>query len=420
MTIRYVTEDSLREVLREGFTPSKEIDTPERLLGRRNSLRDIGRAFNSRGRHAFIYGDRGVGKTSLAVTAASIEASSSGLPIYVACGKTSSFSDVFQAIGNGVIEVEKRFRENKLAGGLKFGIEGMSVAANLSKESATNVPSPKTVQDAIDILKFVSAKGMGRKVVIVDELDRIASEHDRALFAEVIKNGSAVGDDVKIIYCGIGQSVDELLGAHLSVGRYFEPVEVEKLSHDILWRIVSGVAEELEISIPQEFLTRIGVISDGFPHFVHLMGECMIWEMHDDSRELQACERSHFEGGVRGALQRTEPALRLAYQKATEKTKNKSQYEEALWALADTSETRRQIKEIFERSYIRIQNEIGDKKYMDKQTLNARLLTLRDERHGSVVVGHGAGYFSFRENVFRGFVRLKAETEKVPLKRDRT
>src|ERR1043166_9385902 len=48
------------------------------------------------GRHIFIYGDRGAGKTSLALTAAYEHNPSSGNPAYVACGSTTTFSSIVQ------------------------------------------------------------------------------------------------------------------------------------------------------------------------------------------------------------------------------------------------------------------------------------------------------------------------------------
>jgi hypothetical protein len=55
---------------------------------------------------------------------------------------------------------------------------------------------------------------------------------------------------------------------------------------------------------------------------------------------------------------------------------------------------------------------------MDREKLNARLLTLRSDAHGNIVRGFGSGYFAFRENVLRGYVRLKAETEGIELMPD--
>ena len=53
-----------------------------------------------------------------------------------------------------------------------------------------------------------------------------------------------------------------------------------------------------------------------------------------------------------------------------------------------------------------------------KDTFNQRLLSLRLEGHGRIIVGHGAGWYSFRENLMRGYVRLQAENQQIELGRD--
>lgn len=304
---------------------------------------------------------------------------------------------------------------SKFAGNISYA--GAAVGGGIEREAMGAIPKPSTITEALDILSYVAAKRHGRTIVVIDEFDRLKSDEDKVQFAELVKNLSTRNLDLRLILCGIGQSVDDILGAHLSSGRYFEPLELEKLHHNFLLDIIQGAADKLHVEIPRETLLRIGIISDGFPHFVHLVGECMFWAMHDSPDEVRCAHREHYEEATRSALKRTEPALRKAYQRATEKAKNQLEYEEALWALADRSETRRQVKSIYENSYKRIisQRKLVDREPMDREKLNARLLTLRSDAHGAIIVGHGSGFYSFRENVMRGYVRLKAETEGIEL-----
>ncbi len=86
MAIQRLEEDAFKAILKEHLTPARAINSPQHLRGREKTLTQIDRAFNSPGKHIFIYGDRGVGKTSLAQTAASIHQSADAEPILVACG----------------------------------------------------------------------------------------------------------------------------------------------------------------------------------------------------------------------------------------------------------------------------------------------------------------------------------------------
>src|SRR5947209_6756512 len=73
------------------LSPSQAIQTPEHLRGRDKQLDDIRRSLYLEGRQVFIYGYRGVGKTSLAQTAAIQYQSSDALPILLSCTENGTF-----------------------------------------------------------------------------------------------------------------------------------------------------------------------------------------------------------------------------------------------------------------------------------------------------------------------------------------
>lgn len=50
----------------DAFTPAKVIDSPDRFSGRQGQLQAIADALDMDGGHIVIYGNRGVGKSSLA------------------------------------------------------------------------------------------------------------------------------------------------------------------------------------------------------------------------------------------------------------------------------------------------------------------------------------------------------------------
>lgn len=419
MSIAGITEEKFRDIIAANLTPSEEIKTPERLFGRHKNLTSIDRALNSPGRQIFIYGDRGVGKSSLAVTAAHLHTGSANVPIYVPCGRLSGFSDVIQAVGNKTIGIVERFE--KPATGRSFNLSVPligGIGASGGTAGSTSIPAPTTIDEALDVIRFVAEKRKGRLVVVIDELERIEKVDERDKFAEFIKNIPTLGNDVRFIFCGIASDVDELLNAHPSAGRILEAIKLERLRHDALWEIITTVTEKVGIKIATEMLIRISQISDGFPHFVHLIGDTMLWSVFDDPEVISSIDRRHFRTGIKGAIERSDVVLRGQYQKAVQKTRNTLDYQEALWALADSTSDQRQVTDIHATSYRRIMEKRGSRQALPRETFNQRLLSLRKEGHGRVVVGHGSGWFGFRENMMRGYVRLRAEDEDVILGRD--
>ncbi|WP_120500181.1 ATP-binding protein [Roseovarius sp. EL26] len=419
MAILDFDEKKVEEIIQKHLSPSAEIRDPERLIGRDKFLKKIRRALNSPKRHVFIHGERGVGKTSLAITAGQLLAPHDDNFVYVDCGQNTTFGEVIQRIGNSVIDVSKRLSSSGPTIGGGVGVAGLgNLNLNFKGGEVTNIPAPTSTAEAYDILQFVRQKRTGQIIIVIDEFDRI-QHTEKTAFAELLKNVGTQIDDLRLIFCGIGMNVEEVLGEHGSTGRTFETVEMDKLSHDKLWQIINSATEPLGISIGSGILKRIGIISDGFPHFVHLIGECLIYAMLDDEKTVSICERRHFEIALTEALQKTEPYLRSKYSMATEKTKLQNEYEEALWALADRTETRRKLDDI-EASYRRITAQRHFRKdekpkVMTRTNLNQRLLRLRENNHSNLVVGHGSGRFSFREGVMRGYVRLRAENEGIEL-----
>ncbi len=405
MAIANVSDETLKQILADNLTPSKSIQTPERLFGRTRVLTTIDRALNSPGRQIFIYGDRGVGKTSLALTAAYLHTSSANVPINVMCGRYSSFAEVIQAIGNATVPVQERLAEKSSGGGVQLNFP---VAGGIGYTRATKtggiINPPTSLNEALDIVRYVASKSRGKQVIIIDEMERISSPEEKEKFAEFIKNIPELSDDIRFIFCGIGHDLTELLQAHASASRILETINLERLHHSDLWQIITVVAEKLGLQIQRDALIRIGQISDGFPHYVHLIGESLFWSMFDDPEVVKASNAAHYKSGIEGALQRTEAILRAQYDKATQKTRNTADYEEALWALADSTADRRQITEIYESSYSRIMAKRARVR-LPRDTLNQRYLSLRKESHGRIVVGYGSGWFAFREKSIRRSIR---------------
>lgn len=415
MSIRAVDQDFMTEVLNRHLTPSAHITTPERLFGRSKKLVQIERAFNSSGRHVFVYGDRGVGKTSLAMTAAYLKQATAEEPVYVICGESSTFSEILYAVGVNALPLKERMETAGSASTIKGGALSFNAEFKKGDQPRSNFGPPNDINAAVDIIRYVNTRRSGTTVVVIDELERIQDDQERIKLAEFLNSVSSVQDQTKFILCGIGHTVEELIGAHQSATRKIEAIELEKIPHNELWAIVSTAADELGVEVPQKHLLRASILSDGFPHYVHLIAESLFWSMFDDPNVIQLAGDDHFRAGVKGALERTQVEHKSSYRKATEKTKNTLEYEYALWALADRTETRRQLTSIYDDSYKRITD---PSQRMDRNQLNQRLLTLKSSSHGSVVVGYGAGWFAFRETIMRGYVRLVAEDRGVSLAKD--
>ncbi len=353
------------------------------------------------------------------MTAAYLHQSTSEEPIYVLCGEESTFGSVLQAVGNNALPLKERMEaggSTATYGATLPGVGGGSFKPGEKARAVIN--APLEINQATAIIEYINSRRSGTTVVVIDELERVKDHIEKMKIAEFVNSISSVQDQTKFILSGIGSTVEDLLGNHPSAARKLEAIELEKIPHDQLWNIILTVANELGIGVENEFLIRSGILSDGFPHYVHLIAENLFWAMFDDDHECAMATAKHFREAVKGALERTDVEHKSAYRLATQKTKNTLDYELALWSLADRTETQRQITSIYDESYRRIARLVEGHEQIAKGTLNQRLLNLRKASHGEVIMGYGSGWFAFRENIMRGYVRLVAEDRGIGLARD--
>ena len=273
-------------------------------------------------------------------------------------------------------------------------------------------PEILSLNDAIDALSYVSPCYSGIPVVVVDEFDRIRNESDKKKFAELIKQISDQEINIKVIFCGIGDSMHNLLGAHYSTGRAITPIELPRLDHESLIKIVSNAVEGVGLTIDYDTASRTAILSDGFPYFAHLVTEKMIWRAFDDDVEISEMPLEHFGSGVDAAVTHAMALLREAYEIATKKYSDS--YEEVLWALVDRPTLTRQSANIYNESYLPIVAACGRKR-LDIKIFYNRLNALKSNSHGNILNSPRRGWFEFSENMVRGYVKLKAAERRIDL-----
>jgi predicted ATPase len=140
----------LRSEVLELFTPGAPVDEFTLFAGRQAQLQKLRDTLDSRGRHAVVFGERGVGKTSLVSIFHHDHIRLSRIHrIYVQCSKADEFHDMW-------IKAFKRIR---------FDIDGEKVYAD---DMVERVEGP----DDVDlVLSHFASNDI--PIVIFDEFDRV-------------------------------------------------------------------------------------------------------------------------------------------------------------------------------------------------------------------------------------------------------
>ena len=409
MAINNLNRENYLKILHEQLSPAQPIQSYEHLFGRYDQLQQIEQALCAPGRHVFIYGDRGVGKSSLAQTAAYKHQSSDSPPIIIGCEMKSTFLGIVQAILERLINNPSG---DQVTHSTKVGIGVPKLTFEqevLIKKG--EIPIAKDINSATLLLNYFAIKYSKKTLVVLDEFDLIGEKKERGLFADFVKQ---LGDQfvaIQFIFCGIGKSLDELLDAHASSYRYMSGIEVHRLDWTARWEIIDKSSSALGLSINDDSRFRIAAISDGYPHYIHLVCENLYWECFNDESLITEASPEHYIAAVRATVRGIEHHLRRSYDQATMKTS--VSYHEVLWAVADHFELTRGTPSIYQ-SYCRIMHSKTEDP-IESAKFNLRLGQLRSSGFGEILVNPKRGWYEFKENIVRGYVRLRAEEQGVRL-----
>lgn len=402
-------------ILAKVLSPARPLQSEEFLRGRAAQLQGIERALYAPGRHVLIHGMRGVGKSSLAQTAA-FKLAEGPDPILVSCDRKSTFGSIIKDLFDEVTRKDPRITEKVREVGGSGGVSWLNFGLSADVSVATvegEIPEPVSVNDAVRVVQFLCESYAERPVFVVDEFDLVESKDVQGDFANLVKQVSDKHVEARFIFCGIGDSADALMEAHASADRYFHAVELDQLPWESRFEIVEDSARKLGIKIDRDTVIRIARISDGFPHYVHFITEKLFWRVFE-AKNGGVVTPELFELAMEDAAGAMDMKLRGPYEQATQKYGD--DYEAILWAVADGHEMKKRSADIYD-SYQRIMRGLDDAA-LERAKFNQRINRLKQEAHACILSGSRAGWYEFTEKMIRGYVRLKAEQNDVELAAD--
>jgi len=223
-----------------------------------------------------LYGERGVGKTSLANLLVPLlrfdGESDSTAPISVRINCTTQ--DNFRSIWTKV------FREMRMP---------------VPPEWEHSRPDP-------DDLRWTLSDLSPSRLIVLDEFDRIEDDETLSLMADTIKALSDHHAVSKLVIVGVADSIDQLIGEHESVQRAVEEVHMPRMSQPELEEIIEEGLATAEMTIAPKAKMQIARLAEGLPHYTHLLtlhaGQHAVL---DDRSEV---ENSDVDRAVKEAVER--------------------------------------------------------------------------------------------------------------------
>lgn len=285
----------------EVFTPGSPISSLDLFSGRIEQISDILNAYNTRGQHVALYGERGVGKTSIANILADALAARPGStrPTSVRVGCTTG--DIYPDLWSSIFK--------------KIGIE----------HDLEDLVQPEQVRAHLATLDAPT-------LIIVDEFDRLKEEQTTALFADTIKLLSDEPTRATMLLVGVADSIDDMVRDHKSVSRALRQVQIPRMTIDELEGIIARGAKAIQLAVSQSQREQIASLSEGLPHYTHALGLYAAQRAIEHDRD--ELNDDDIEAAKATSVRKAQRTIITAYNKATRSAHQDVLFDKVLLACA--------------------------------------------------------------------------------------
>lgn len=413
------TARASRAMVLNAFSPAQELEEPRRFAGRREQVLAVADALQLKGSVPLIFGDSGVGKSSLAVQAQliamgdealleqlsalsySIPPESVFITVFLSCSdEIADLSELLQSLINAAEDVVPadesgsaptflvdRSTRAKLSVKL---FEAESTRRYATAKERLSYESLSLPEKLLRVTRLLNETYNAPVLFVVDEIDRV---RDKKGLASVIRRLST--DYLKFMLVGIAQDWSDLMLDHASLARQAAPIRLPRMTSAELAEIVDLASAYLEGSgIDMRFSdaarTRLVRIAGGFPWFVHVIGQAALMNAFDEASSFVTDE--HVVIAMRGLVanqfaQEFSDRYRMAVRQS-------SQREVVLRAFAQWNDGDIPTSSIYSKA-----------KLLGVSNPSIYMGHLSSDQYGSVLMRpslYGRGVVRFRNEMFKG------------------
>lgn len=365
------------------FTPHSPIDEQELFAGRRTLLNRLVDVVFQEGQHAVLFGERGVGKSSLANVL-----------------KEKVFAQI------GTISVIKRNCTSKH----NFKMIWQHIFSDFNYSGMPASDWLETHSNAFDVYQLIEAfASTTRPILIIDEFDRVTDQETKVMLADTIKYLSDYGSKATVIVVGVAHTMLDLFTGHASIARAIDQILLTRMAPEELKQILTTRFMLLNMNADDEAMQQLVALSQGLAGYTHLMGQAAAKSAI--RRQSLNITSKDVVIAMSVAVEKSDDTIKQAYANAIRSTKPKNQYREALLscALADTDE-----RGFFSAAALRAPfSQIMGKK-MDIPAFSRHLKEFCDPTRGPTLIKEGkpkSYLYSFAEPLMRPYVVINGVRE---------
>jgi len=265
-----------------------------------------------RSRHVALFGERGVGKTSIANV---FWRRFGGLKTVIAARVQADPSDTFSSLWNKAIDEFVSVAKST----------GSYELAPVSNE--VSMENPDMVRRELQKCKLNSTP-----IIIIDEFDKLQDETARLLTANVIKYLYDYSVHVTVILVGVSEDVSGLVRDHESIDRALSQIRLNRMSEKELNGVIDKRLARTPVKISGDARWTIVTLSRGLPYFTQMLGK------HAATNAVRSRRLTITVDDVDTAMSKfiedSEHKLAEAYHQATDSNQKDALFREVLLACA--------------------------------------------------------------------------------------
>ena len=321
---RQIEKSGVRKV----FTPHAPVQIQDLLFGRSGTVQQIVKQINNPGAYPILYGDRGVGKTSIAsIVQIVIDHSKNTLintfkNTYID-GKKCSSQETLGSIFKNVLkkcDVDLDLIESTQSvesGGSADLAAGFAKAGVASKRNRTEKKGAAEKRITASYLAELLSKKFDFGLLIIDEVDAIKDETVKFQLAETIKLLSDSHSTFKIMLVGVAELSESLTAGHPSIGRCAVETKLDRMKDGEIRQIITNGSIRIKpaMDFDSEVVKQIAQLANGYPYFAHLIAlKCVEDAICDNRKHIRI---HHLPSALKSATLEAEQSLRFAFDSAT-------------------------------------------------------------------------------------------------------
>ncbi len=314
---------SARPTLAVVFNPAGPVSHSDLFQGRRGQIERILSAVGQHGQHVILFGERGVGKTSLASLThefwASYAREATGfLALRYNCDPDDTFGTIWARIAELLADEYARQGRPR-----PTGDTWEDLYAEVTHEAGT----PHSVRRLLDLTGEML-------IIVVDEFDQVLDDATVQQFASLIKALSDYLAPSTLILVGVADTVDDLIEDHASINRATIQVALPRMSQRELRDIIQSRYDRAGLLASPEVLGRMAWLAQGLPHYAHRLGQEAGFSAVN--RSTLTVTEDDVDRAVRVAVEHSHESIRMAYRNATASPQPQALFETVLLASALT------------------------------------------------------------------------------------